>query len=466
MDQLADDTSHQFLEPPSSSLFKWTKDLPQVSSGNILSSPLKVSQSAKDISLTSKQPAPSKLEVEPLNNRIAQQVPPVAKLEIESSKTSEWGRMISGSSSVMVAQATHRGDSSLDKSPLSSKQPAPSKVAIELLTSQITQQVPPSSIPSQSALQIKTLQLNDIGHEPSGSSPNIVDLSAKPDNASLGKGFLSSISKEKSVTSKVPPVGMPSTTASFSGQLLPTTMSAAAPTSTVTTLSSPSQSSFSSIPSVTFKITPQAVTLPDTLPESKPQIRSEPVDTMIREEDEMEEEDPEVGSMLSLDGFALGQPSVSSTVANKPSPFGTSTSPAAPLFPTTVPPGQLFRPASFSLPASQPVQTNQPLTSSGFSTSSLTGFGLPAQIGVAQQALGSVLGSFGQSRQLGFSPPAAPAGGFSSSMLSSGGFAATATSAGGFSALAPQGGSGFASFKSSGFAAAAAPSGLSASICC
>ncbi|KAK6145047.1 hypothetical protein DH2020_021867 [Rehmannia glutinosa] len=73
--------------------------------------------------------------------------------------------------------------------------------------------------------------------------------------------------------------------------------------------------------------------------------------------------------------------------------------------------GELFRPASFNFQPPQPPAPLQPTTvnfSGGFSSgnsgqaSAVSGFGQPAHIGGAgQQALGSVLGSFGQSRQLG-----------------------------------------------------------------
>lgn len=191
------------------------------------------------------------------------------------------------------------------------------------------------------------------------------------------------------------------------------------------------------------------------------------------EDDEMEEEAPD--ALLSLGafgGFALGRTAEPS--AAKPNPFGVSlntstATPTAPAFSLTAPAGELFRPASFSLPSSQPMQSSQPMTSGGFSGGGLSGFGRPAQIGAGQQALGSVLGAFGQSRQLGltaqgagvapsgsfgggggFAAAAAAGGGFAAAATPGGGFAAAATTGGGFAAVAPSGG---------GFAGAASASG-------
>ncbi|XP_062187110.1 nuclear pore complex protein NUP214 isoform X2 [Phragmites australis] len=271
------------------------------------------------------------------------------------------------------------------------------------------------------------------------------------------------------------------------------------------------------------------------------------------DEDDMEEEAPSASADLNLGalgGFGLGsQPSSSPKKSN---PFGISfgssdnKSSGTP-FTLTTSPGQLFRPASLSIPSSQPAQPSQSTSSSAFSStlsSGLTGFGQPAQIGSgqhsgfgkpaqigagqqagfgqpaqiqsgfgqpaqigsgqpsgfgqpaqigggqqsgfgqpaqfgAQQVLGSVLGSFGQSRQLG-SVGAGGFGGFASAPTSGGfaslstsnagfagaaaggGFAAPATSAGGgFAAAATATGGGFAALasKSGGFAAAASSGG-------
>ncbi|KAK8461112.1 hypothetical protein SEVIR_2G449500v4 [Setaria viridis] len=274
------------------------------------------------------------------------------------------------------------------------------------------------------------------------------------------------------------------------------------------------------------------------------------------DEDDMEEEAPSASAELNLGalgGFGLGsQPSSSPQKSN---PFGTSfgtsenKSSGTP-FALTTSPGQLFRPASLSIPSAQPAQPSQSTSSSAFSStfsSGFTGFGQPAQLGSvhqagfgqpaqiqsgfgqpaqivsgpqsgfgqpaqigvgqqsgfgqpaqfgAQQALGSVLGSFGQSRQLGgvgsggfggfasaatpggfgslssnnagfagaaagggFSAPAASAGGGFAAAATGGGFAALASKSGGFAAAASSGGGFAAAASSGGGFAAAVPSG-------
>ncbi|KAL8121339.1 nuclear pore complex protein NUP214 isoform X1 [Apium graveolens] len=200
------------------------------------------------------------------------------------------------------------------------------------------------------------------------------------------------------------------------------------------------------------------------------------------QEDEMEEEAPEESTLGSLGGFGIG---TIPTPAAKPNPFGGSftitSSPPNPPFSMTVPGGELFKPASFSFPSQQP---SQPTQSSNFAsfTSGLSGgttvqvptggFGHSAQTGGGQQALGSVLGSFGQSRQLGAGLPGTgiastggfggfsgnqsaggfvgnqPTGGFSSA-AAVGGFASLASAGGGFSGIASAG-SGFSGVASSG----------------
>ncbi|KAJ1292475.1 hypothetical protein BS78_02G394300 [Paspalum vaginatum] len=259
------------------------------------------------------------------------------------------------------------------------------------------------------------------------------------------------------------------------------------------------------------------------------------------DEDDMEEEAPSASAELNLGalgGFGLGsQPSSSPQKSN---PFGTSfgtsenKSSGTP-FSLTTSPGQLFRPASLSIPSAQPTQPSQSTSSNSFSSafsSGLTGFGQPAQIGSgqqpgfgnpaqigagqqvgfgqpaqiqsgfgqpaqigsgqqsgfgqpaqfgagqqsgfgqpaqfgAQQALGSVLGSFGQSRQLGglgsggfggFAS-ASTSGGFGSLASSNAGFAGAAAG-GGFSAPVASAGGGFAAAATGGgFAALASKSG-------
>ncbi|KAJ8440185.1 hypothetical protein Cgig2_023950 [Carnegiea gigantea] len=144
-------------------------------------------------------------------------------------------------------------------------------------------------------------------------------------------------------------------------------------------------------------------------------------DAPVSHEEEMEEEAPETNetatlSLGSLAGFGIGSsPSVTTSRSN---PFG------APVTSTpvslSVPSGELFRPASFSFQSLQPSQQSQPPTSGAagraFGSGSFlqqppsgSGFGQPGQIGSGQRPLGSVLGSFGQSRQLG---AGLPSGGF------------------------------------------------------
>ncbi|KAJ6798678.1 nuclear pore complex protein NUP214 [Iris pallida] len=218
-------------------------------------------------------------------------------------------------------------------------------------------------------------------------------------------------------------------------------------------------------------------------------VKDQGLDAISSQEDEMEEEAPDVTTNVSLGsfgGFGLGSTPPSS--APKSNPFGGSfltsaSSTASSVLTSPVSPGQLFRPATFSLPSAQPVQTSQPVNSGAFSSGSgggFSGFGQPAQLGVGQQVLGSVLGGFGQSRQLGasmpgggssgggFSPAAnsggfGSAGGFTSIGSSGGGFAAQggfagATAGGGFAGAAA--GGGFAAAATGGgFAAAATPAG-------
>ncbi|XP_020085929.1 nuclear pore complex protein NUP214 isoform X4 [Ananas comosus] len=187
----------------------------------------------------------------------------------------------------------------------------------------------------------------------------------------------------------------------------------------------------------------------------------EKLDVSLSQEDEMEEEAPESSTELNLGalgGFGLGSSAPPSHP--KSNPFGGSfaspiTSSVSSPISLTVSPGQLFRPSSLSLPAAQPVQPIQSANPFSSSTSGggFSGFGQPAQVGAGQQALGSVLGSFGQSRQLG-----AGFGGFSSTgpVGGFGGFAAAAPG-GGFSAAATSGG--FASAATGGGFAGAATGG-------
>uniref|UniRef100_A0A7C8ZA05 Uncharacterized protein n=1 Tax=Opuntia streptacantha TaxID=393608 RepID=A0A7C8ZA05_OPUST len=228
-------------------------------------------------------------------------------------------------------------------------------------------------------------------------------------------------------------------------------------------------------------------------------------DAPVSHEEEMEEEACETNetatlSLGSLAGFGIGS-SPSGTTA-RPNPFGApvTSNPVS----LNVPSGELFRPASFSFQSLQPSQQSQPATSvatgGAFGSGSFlqqppsgSGFGQPGQIGSGQQALGSVLGSFGQSRQLGAGlsstgfggaqpaggflnastgggfAGASPTGGFASiratasgfaaaaAAVSGGGFAAAAATGGGFAGAAPGGG-----FPGGGFAPAATGGGFAA----
>ncbi|KAM2244185.1 hypothetical protein EV1_005544 [Malus domestica] len=213
------------------------------------------------------------------------------------------------------------------------------------------------------------------------------------------------------------------------------------------------------------------------------------LDLQNAEEDDMDEETPDAGrvselSLGSLGGFGLGS-------GSKPNPFGGSfgnaqnaqTNATSP-FSRPVASGELFQPASFNFQSLQPSQSSQPANSGafagGFGTSTTaqapipSGFGQPAQVGPGQQALGSVLGAFGQSRQIGTSLPGTgfgspggfgggiagitPTGSFTSA--ATGGFAGAASGGGGFASLASGGGgSAVAASGGSGFAAAASGGG-------
>ncbi|KAJ4970400.1 hypothetical protein NE237_003499 [Protea cynaroides] len=219
----------------------------------------------------------------------------------------------------------------------------------------------------------------------------------------------------------------------------------------------------------------------------------------ITQEDEMEEEALDMTTELSLgslDGFGIG--SAPPSAAPKPNQFGgpfnnLASNPATSPFNLTASCGELFRPASFNFQSPFGSQQSQPTAmstfSGGFSTgstpspSSGSGFGQPSQIGPGQQALGSVFGAFGQSRQLGSSVPGNAfasasgfgGGGFSaaaktgigfgsgngfSGTYTAGGFAGVGSTSGGFAGVASTGG-GFPGVATSvdGFAAAATSSG-------
>ncbi|XP_059429559.1 nuclear pore complex protein NUP214 isoform X2 [Corylus avellana] len=220
--------------------------------------------------------------------------------------------------------------------------------------------------------------------------------------------------------------------------------------------------------------------------------KNESLDVAVTEEDEMEEEAPESNTaeltLRSLGGFGIS--STPNPAAPKSNPFGNAvSSPMSSAFNMTIPSEVPFRPASFSFQSPHSSQPSQPMSSTafsgGFSTGTnaqaptQTGFGQPAQIGSGQQALGSVLGAFGQSRQLGtglpgtgFASPSGFGGGFPGTSSSGGfpnaspggGFAGVASTAGGFAGLASASG-GFAGAASGvgGFAGMASAGGGSGS---
>ncbi|KAI3862828.1 hypothetical protein MKW98_008668 [Papaver atlanticum] len=223
--------------------------------------------------------------------------------------------------------------------------------------------------------------------------------------------------------------------------------------------------------------------------------KNEKLDTAVTQEDEMDEEAPETMSDMGLGGLSsFGLGSAPTSAAPKPNlfggafgnntqvksnpfggPFGNSTESNAgnpSPFTLTQPAGQLFRPASFSINTSQPAQPTNPAPFSGGAFTlgasapqpAPSGFGQLAQVGAGQQALGSVLGSFGQSRQFGTGLPGnsfasgAPGGGTGFGAPSSiGGFANAST--GGFAAAASGGGFAAAASGGGGFAAAASGGG-------
>ncbi|KAL1156495.1 hypothetical protein V6Z11_A08G096000 [Gossypium hirsutum] len=217
----------------------------------------------------------------------------------------------------------------------------------------------------------------------------------------------------------------------------------------------------------------------------------------LTQEDEMEEA-PETNQMTELGLGSLSSSGIGSTpnpTAPKPNPFGASfgvvaTSAATSSFTSTVNPGELFRPASFSFQSPQPSQSAQPASFGTFSGGFASGapgqapaqcaFGQPAQLGAGQQALGSVLGAFGQSRQLGTALPGSSfasgsgfGGGFASpqsaagfsNAATGGGFAGLASGGGGFSGVASGGGFGVPASGGGGFGSLAS-GGVTGSASC
>ncbi|WCJ28509.1 Nuclear pore complex protein [Euphorbia peplus] len=286
-----------------------------------------------------------------------------------------------------------------------------------------------------------------------------------------------------------PPVSSSPTTETSTDLKVEPPMSSA-PKTEISTLGSGIQSSFNSMtsPGTGLGLNTQPKQPPvahgffsaSQTSDSVPGGENANLDVPEAQEDEMEEEAPETNNMNeislgSLGGFGLGSnPSPNFPKANPfGNPFGTvGTSQASSPFAMSVPSGELFRPASFSFQPPQPAQPASPANlGAGFGSfgagavgqAPAPTFGQPAQIGAGQQALGSVLGSFGQSRQFGAGLPGAFAastssmGGFSSA-ATSGGFATAASSRGGFAGLASAGG-GFGGAASGGGGFGGATSG-------
>ena len=274
------------------------------------------------------------------------------------------------------------------------------------------------------------------------------------------------------------------------------------------TLSSPSTSFPFKVPSFPSDSLLQAPQLLETT--ASPVMAQGP--PSVSDEEDMEEEENttvDVGA-TSFAGFGIGS-AVSPAGTQMSRPFGVSTlwnqsiSAASSL---SVPAGQLFKPSSFSIPAaestsqqasssslfkpasfsiasSQSTSQQQGATSlfgSSFTSATGAGFGVastpfvsstpqplspfgqqtPTASGGGQQILGSALGTFGQTRQIG-SPfgVSSPAGfGFVNPSPSGGGFAGVASTGAGFAGVTPSGG-GFAGVTSTGggFASVASTGG-------
>ncbi|CAN0887469.1 Nuclear pore complex protein NUP214 [Linum grandiflorum] len=299
---------------------------------------------------------------------------------------------------------------------------------------------------------------------------------------------------------------VPSSKSEPAASYVPTTEAAVSLTSAnLSPFGKISSSASSAPPRTEVPQVPQAQSLfqPPSFPNSSSATKNEGLD--VGGEDEMDEEAPETSktselSLGSLGGFGLGSTPNPGVPRGNPfgSPFGSAgTNSASSSFSMSVPSGELFRPASFSFQSPQPSQPPQSpnvggVFSGGFGSGTVaqvpaqqSTFGQPAQVGGGQQALGSVLGSFGQSRQLGpglpgsgfgaaaggnagafggFANSSPPAGGGFANVATGGGFASMAKSGsggGGFGGLGSAGGGGFGAAAASGggFGAAAASGG-------
>ncbi|ESQ29912.1 hypothetical protein EUTSA_v10011181mg [Eutrema salsugineum] len=395
------------------------------------------------------------------------------------------------------------------------KLPALSPSSPEIVTSSAGQSsfLPPTSTASQvsSSLVSATSSLTDNNRLFSSASSSLTapDASQSPQvsTPSSAESITEPVSEPKKPDAHSSPIpSMGSTVDSVANatkvqtELLPVKSEIPNPETTVTPVSSSGfLSGFSSgAQSSPLSMAPPSFSWPGS---SQPQqLSSTPVsfpaslstsaspfgekkDTVDTQEDEMDEEASEASqttelSMGGFGGFGLGSTPNPAAPKAYPfgGPFGNATTTTSNPFNMAVPSGELFRPASFNFQNPQP---SQPAGFGGFSTTpsqtppTQSGFGQPSQIGGGQQALGSVLGSFGQSRQIGAGLPGATFGGPSGfggsnpgnglpNAPASGGFAAAGSSAtGGFAAMASAG-RGFAGASSSptgGFAALASASG-------
>ncbi|EOA39137.1 hypothetical protein CARUB_v10012062mg [Capsella rubella] len=345
---------------------------------------------------------------------------------------------------------------------------------------------------SSSSTPLSTSTAPNAFQSPQVSTPSSVASIIEPVSESKPEAQSSSILKTESTVdsvanatkTQIEPLPVKSETSNTE-----TTVTPGSSSGFLSGFSSGTQSSFANMAPPSFSwpgsSQPQQLsTTPAPFPASSPTSASlfvEKKDIVDTQEDEMDEEAPEASqttelSMGSFGGFGLGStPNPAAPKANPfGGPFGNATTTSTP-FNMTVPSGELFKPASFNFQNPQP---SQPAGFGAFSvtpsqTPAQSGFGQPSQIGGGQQALGSVLGSFGQSRQIGAGLPGATFGspsGFGGSnpgsslpnAPASGGFAAAGSSStGGFAGMASAG-RGFAGASSTptgGFAALASGSG-------
>nr|XP_043609467.1 nuclear pore complex protein NUP214 isoform X2 [Erigeron canadensis] len=314
----------------------------------------------------------------------------------------------------------------------------------------------------------------------------------KPDTSESNKSDVVSAPKfdlkanEKSTGQVSPPMPVVSVSSGPSSQ--PSTSSFSGNQVNLTSTSSPAllSSSKREEPSVSLSVSSPSISSP--LDGVGGQINGS--DLVVTQEDEMDEEAPETAQLTlgNFGGFGLGSSNAS---APKQNPFGApfgdlpTSTPNTPItsFSASPPTVGLFRPASFTVESQQPSQPPQQTSFGAFAggfgsnnnqSSGGQGFGQPARIGSGQQALGSVLGSFGQSRQFGAGLPGSVASpspfgsafggnqtssGFATAASGGSGFANLASGGGGFGGLAAGGGGGFAAAATGGGGFASAATG-------